>query len=49
MTDGNEWYYDPPEDWNLGKVEIWYENEWGDESFYGKGRKHKGKGKRKIF
>ena len=39
MTDENDYYYEPSQE------EIWYEDEWGDESFYGKGRKHKGKGK----
>ena len=39
MTDENDYYYEPSQE------EIWYEDRWGDESFYGKGGKHKGKGK----
>ena len=43
MTEENDWYYEPFSE------EIWYENEWGDESFYGKGGKFNnrksGKGK----
>ena len=33
MTDENDYHYEPSQE------EAWYEDEWGDESFYGKRRK----------